>query len=50
MVDEIFEHDSSDGEVEDKGDGVVMAVAEANEEEVATIKVKKPRKPLKAEG
>jgi len=49
MVDDIFEQDSSDGEVEDKGDGVVMEVAEANEEETPPTKVKKPRKPLTAE-
>ena len=46
MSNEIFEQDSSDGEVEDKDYGVVMEIAEANEEEPAPTKVKKARKPL----
>ncbi len=46
MSDELFENDSNEG---DKGDGVVMDVKEENEEEIAPIKVKKPRKPLSEE-
>ena len=47
---DLFEQDVSDGEAGgDKDDGVVMEVAEVNEEEAPPIKVKKPRKPLTAE-
>ena len=47
---DLFEQDVSDGEAGgDKDDGVVMEVAEVNEEEAPPIKPKKTRKPLTAE-